>query len=316
MSASISFNPYSTSNAAGSFNVSSEGFVQGVFLDDPALRYQLAGGTYTGVSQPTLPMIGGAAITEGIRDGTAGVGTLPASGANASLGTLIDYASTNTAASGANAALGQVTGFSVLNQANHGITTPASTAPTFSLGNSVNFLRLGSGMKLAVAMDPGLVSASGYLITSYFSWDFNTQTLTPYDAATGTVTINSMTWAATNGGQFAVVTAAASLVSAVGDVINISGATGNGTGGNNAVNGNFVVNTFTDNEHFTVLATNPGGSAYYGTVAGSPVINEGTGHLNVRVTEFNVGNSMTYTWDPVNNVANWNRNGSCAVIIL
>ena len=63
MSGSIAFNPFSTTTAAGSFNVTSEGYVQGVFLDDPALRYQLAGGTYLGASQPTLPMIGGAAIT-------------------------------------------------------------------------------------------------------------------------------------------------------------------------------------------------------------------------------------------------------------
>jgi hypothetical protein len=315
MSAQIGFNPYATTNAAGSFNTTSEGYAQGFMLDDPAIRFELAGGTYLGSSQPLVPMIGGAAITEGIRDGTGGTGTSP-TGAQNSLGTFIDYASTVTAASTANASLGQITGFSVLNQMYHGLTTPQSPVPTFPANSGVGFFRLGSGARIAVAMDPGLVGATGSLITSYFSWDFNTQTLTPYDASTGTVTVNSMVYATTNGGQIAIVTAAATLVKAIGDVINISGATTGGTGGNTAVNGNFVVNTFTDNQHFTVSATNSGGAAYYGTIAGSPVINQGQGVLPVKVLEFDIGNSMTVQWDPVNLVATWNRNGSCAVILL
>lgn len=312
----ISVNPYATSNAGGSFNTTSEGFIQGVALDDPAIRFELAGGTYLGLSQPNMPMIGGAAITEGIRDGAAGVGTLPPAG-NASLGNFIDYATTVTAASGANAALGQITGFSVLNQMYNGVSTPQSPAPTFGAGQGVGYFRLGSGMRVPVAMDPSLVSASGYLITSYFSWNFQGQFLQPYDASTATVAISSMTWAATNGGQIAVVTSAATVVAGVGDIVNISGATTTGTGGNNAVNGNFVVNTFTDNEHFTVVAANPGGATYYGTISvGSAVVNEGAGVLPVKVLSFDVGNSMTYAWDPVNSVANWNRTGSTAIILL
>lgn len=315
MSGSIAFNPFSTTNAAGSFNTTSEGYVQGIFLDDPAIRFELASGTYIGVSQPTLPMIGGAAITEGIRDGAGGTGTA-ASGASGSLGSLIDYASTVTNPSSANAALGAITGFSVLNQMYSGVTTPDSPAPTFATNTSVGFMRKGCGIRLPVACDPSLVAATGSAINSYFSWDFNTQTLTAYDAATATVTINSQVWAATNGGQFAIVTAAATLVKGVGDIINISGGTGSGTGGNGAVNGNFVVNTFTDNQHFTVAATNAGGSAYYGAVTGSPVINQGTGIFPFQVLEIAIGNSMTYQWDPVNLVAKWNRNGSTAVILL
>lgn len=316
MGANISFNPYATSNAAGSFNTTSEGHIQGVFLDDPAVRYTLAGGTYLGSSQPTMPMIGGAAVTEGIRDGVAGLGTLPAAG-NASLGNIIDYASTVTAASGANASLGQITGFSVLNQMYNGVSTPQSPAPTFGAGNGVGYFRLGSGARIVVAMDPSLVSASGYLITSYFGWNWNGQFLQAYDAATPTINVTSMTYATTNGGQIAVVAAAPTNIAAVGDLVNISGATTTGTGGNSAVNGTFVVNTFTDNQHFTVSATNAGGAAYYGTIStGSAVINQGTGALPVKVLSFDIGNSMTYQWDPVNSVATWNRNGSTAVILI
>jgi len=316
MGTNIQFNAFATTNAGGSFNTTSEGWVQGVFLDDPALRFELAGGTYLGSAQPNLPMIGGAAITEGIRSGAGGAGTVP-NPPGGSLGPIIDYATTVTAASTPNAALGQITGFSVLNQMYSGVSTPQSPAPTFGVGQGVGFLRLGSGMRLAVAMDPSLVSASGYLVTSLFSWNFQGQFLQPYDAATATVNVTSMAWAATNGGQIAVVAAAATIVAGVGDIVNISGATTTGTGGNNAVNGNFVVNTFADNQHFTVAATNAGGAAYYGAIStGSAVINEGAGALPVKVLEFNIGNSMTVQWDPVNQVATWNRAGSTAVILL
>lgn len=313
MAGSISINPLLTTNAAGSFNTSSEGYVQGVYLDDPALRYELAGGTYDPAA--TLPLLGGVPISEFIRDGANIVGTDP--GSSNSLGPYLKRATSLAAAAAANVSTALITGFSVLNQAYQGLTTPQSPAPTYPAGGSASFLRLGSGMRLAVAMDPGLISSAGYLISSYFSWDFNNNQLQAYDAATATVTISSMTYAATNGGQIAVVTAAATVVQAVGDSVNISGATTTGTGGNTAVNGNFVVNTFTDNQHFTVAATNAGGAAYYGTIStGSAVVNEGVGILPVKVLEFNLGNSMTAVYDPINNVATWNRNGSCAVILL
>ena len=38
----ISLNPISTQNAAGTFNTTSDGYIQGVYLDDPALRNELA----------------------------------------------------------------------------------------------------------------------------------------------------------------------------------------------------------------------------------------------------------------------------------
>ena len=306
-SGSIAFNPYVTTVARGTFQTTSEGFVQGEYQDDPSLRYELAGGTYLGAAKSTTPIWGGVAITEGIRDGAGGAGTVPAIDA---LGGIVDYATTVTAASSANASLGQITGFAVFNQAYHGITTPQSPVPTYGTGASVNFLRLGSGMRLAVAMDPVLVDATGSLITSYFSWDFNNQVLQPYDASTATYAITSMTWCATvaNGGPgFTVVAAVATLVGAVGDIVNISGATGN-----TSANGSFYVTSFTDNQHFVISAP----YSVTGSVTGSPVINAGTGILPVRVLSFNVGNSMTVEWDSVNQVATWNRNGSTAIILL
>ena len=43
--ANLSLNPMATTNAAGSFGVQSDGFIQGVALDDPANRFNLASGT-------------------------------------------------------------------------------------------------------------------------------------------------------------------------------------------------------------------------------------------------------------------------------
>ena len=37
--ANLSLNPMATTNAAGSFGVQSDGFIQGVALDDPANRF-------------------------------------------------------------------------------------------------------------------------------------------------------------------------------------------------------------------------------------------------------------------------------------
>ena len=60
--AEISINPSLTTNAAGSFNVQSLGFIQGLARDDPAVRNELAGG-YLDAAE-TVPMWGGVAIEE------------------------------------------------------------------------------------------------------------------------------------------------------------------------------------------------------------------------------------------------------------
>lgn len=310
MAGSISFNPYATTNAGGSFNVTSQGYVQGIFMDDPAARYALSGGTYDPAA--TSPLIGGVPIAEFIRDANNVAGTNP--GYASQSGPYIKLATSVGAASAANVTTPYITGFSVLNQAYQGVTTPQSPAPTYGAGGSASFARLGCGLRLAVAMDPGLVSSTGSLITSYFSWDFNTQRLQEY-ATSATITISSMTYSTALGGSIAVVAAAASDVQAVGDVVNISGSTTTGSGGNSVVNGNFVVVSFTDNEHFSIAATNAGGAAYYGTITPG-VLNQGTGILPVKVLDFNIGNSMTYQYDPVNNVYTWNRTGSAALIQL
>jgi hypothetical protein len=64
MTAQITINPLITSTAAGLFNVTSRGYIQGLAIDDEAIRYQLIGGLLA--STETLPMWGGVAIAENI----------------------------------------------------------------------------------------------------------------------------------------------------------------------------------------------------------------------------------------------------------
>ncbi len=60
--ANLSLNPMATTNAAGSFGVQSDGFIQGVALDDPANRFNLASGTVAATE--TKPLWGGLPVAE------------------------------------------------------------------------------------------------------------------------------------------------------------------------------------------------------------------------------------------------------------
>lgn len=296
---SLTFNPVITTNAPGSFNVTSEGYIQGTAFQDPAARYGLAGGVLA--STELKPMWGGVAISEKV----------PTPGANGSATASLGGALTRAVAVpvAGTPADGQITGFSVFDQDHSMVTTPQSPVPLAGNGMGVNFYRLGSGARIAVAIDPSLVDLEGHIITQLVSWDFVNQRLVPYQPTEAQIAITSLTWSATNGGQVAVVAAAATTVG-VGDDINISGAVPAG------YSGPFTVNTFTDSTHFTVLL--PGAAAPGGvSPASTPgVILAGGGALPVRILEVNIGNSMTVDYDPVTGFATWNRSGSAAIILL
>lgn len=293
MAINTPFYPYGTTNAQGSFSVQSAGYVQGVYQDEPAVRYSLAGGTLS--ASATSPVWGGMAISESVA---------PATGYDRTLGGTIAPAT----------ALTNLTGFSVFNNAYSMVGSPSSPVPLAgNTGASVAFFRMGCGIRIPVAMDPSLVSLDGGLITQNVSWDFNNQILQPYDAATATYSITSQT-ATFSGGVWtvAVVMAAASPVGGVGDSINISGATNTGTGGASLVNGNQVVTAFTDNQHFSYQVVAVAGAI--GTIAGTQVLNYGTGILPVKILDISAGNSMTVIYNPATGAATWNRQGYAALI--
>ena len=289
----ISFNPLLVTVAPASFSTVTDGYVQGVMLDDPAVRYALAGGVLA--ASETFPMWGGVAIYEDIPG---------AGGVDVSMGSILGRAPNNAG----------IAGFSVFNQAGNWITSPQSEAPSAAGGMTVPYVRLGSGARVVVQCNPSLASLQGGATNQQVSWDFNNQVLQPFDASTPTFALTSAVWAATNGGQLTVVAAVATPVGAIGDFVNISGATNTGTGGAAAINRDFVVTGFTDSQHFILGA--PAAAGVYGTIAGSPVLNYGVGALNVKVLEVAVGNSKVINYDAVNNFVHWNPNGSTALILV
>ena len=295
MAANIAFNPLLTTVAAGTFSTTTDGYIQGVMMDDPAVRYALSGGVLA--TAETLPMWGGVAIYEDI-PGAAGA-------PNYNLGSIVGRAANNAA----------IAGFSVFNQASNWVTSPQSEAPSAGNGMTVPFFRLGSGARIAVACDPSLASLEGSATNQQVSWDFNQQRLQPYDASTATITITGATWASTSGGQITATVAnwTGAFQPGVGDSVNISGATNSGTGGANAINTNFIVASSSATQ---AVLTAPAAAGVFGTIGGSPVFNFGTGALAVKVLNFNIGNSRIIQYDAVNNLVHWLSGQSCALILL
>ena len=287
----ISFNPSITTVASGTFNAQSTGLIQGTAYADPAARYALSGGVLA--STETLPLWGGVGVSLAVP--TPGSLTVP----NETLGQIVSRAINLTANT-----TGTLLGFSTFDQSHNWITTPQSPVPLAGSGNSVNFYRLGSGIRIAVAIDPALVSLEGGLETAQVSWDFGAQRLAKYQAAYAANVITAASWASTSGGQVTFTTTTNHGVG-VGASFSISGMTPSG------YNGNFVAITGTATKSLVAaLASNPGTSTVQGTLVA------GGGALPVNVLDVNIGNSMTVNYDPVTGFASWNRSGSAAVILI
>lgn len=292
MPSNIALNPFQTTNAQGTFSIQSGGYVQGVALDDPAVRFALAGGPLAGTEN--LPMWAGVAISEAI----------PAAAADASVGPNIARAT----------ALANIAGFSVLNQASAWVTSPQSECPSAGAGTTIPFYRFGSGARIALAIDPSLVSLDGGLTTQQVGWDFNNQRIAPYVASGATEAVTSITSSYANGVYtFAVVMAAASIVGAVGDAINISGVTGTGAA---LVNGNQVVTAFTSSTSFSFQVTAASGAIAVGALTGTIVLNVSVGALPIKILRLNIGNSKIVSYDPVNNYVHWINNGNTAIALI
>ena len=242
MVASLTFNPFLTTNAAGSFNIQSQGFWQGMSPDEPALRYVLRGGVLA--STETVPMWGGVGISVAV-PGLVG-------GPDASLGGSITRATTltKTSANGLN-------GFSVFDQNYSAVNNPQSPVPLTGTYGQVNYYLLGSGKSIVVKCSPNLVNFEGQIITSQVSWDFANAQLEPYVSTTissGTyataATISSGTYTTGTGAVSLTTNAAHGLLP--GDTFTLSGMTG--TGSFAALNGTFVATTGTTGStlNFTV----------------------------------------------------------------
>jgi hypothetical protein len=170
MVANVSFNPVLQTNAAGMFTIESDGFIVGQAMPDPATRFALAGG-YLGPLE-TLPMFGGVAIEELISTERS---TAPATPTRPdySLGGTILRAVDET----------HLTGFSVFDQNYAAVSTPQGPVPVSGNGMLVNFYRLGSGARIALAIDPTLVTLEGGIITPQVSWDYTNQLIVAFATA-------------------------------------------------------------------------------------------------------------------------------------
>lgn len=279
----INFNPLITTNFQGGFSTESAGLVQGVAFDDPTVRNLLSGGVLGNAE--TLPMWGGVGIFEDVN---------PVAAFSRTLGGVVGRATILTS----------LTGFSVFNQATNWVQTPQSPVPLAASGMTVPFYRFGSNARIAVKVDPALVSLEGGLITQQVSWDFTGQQLAPFNAAWAANVITAATWASTSGGQVTFTTTTSHGV-AVGADFAISGMTPAG------YNGVFKAITGTTGSTLVAaLATNPGASTTQGTLLA------GGGALNCRVLQVDTGNSKTVAYDPVTGFATWVNNGACAVILI
>lgn len=155
--AGITINPALVTNALGSFYASSEGYVAGTALYDPANRFELNQGIVgTGV---TTPMWGGNGITESI--------ALPTSSALA-LGSVLTLATSQA----------NLTGFTVFDQATAMIQSAQSPVPLAAAGMAMNYYRLGSGMRIAVPCSNAVATAfEGGAVNVALYWDYTNQVL-------------------------------------------------------------------------------------------------------------------------------------------
>ncbi|EFA2153994.1 hypothetical protein GWI20_15925 [Escherichia coli] len=285
--ANLSLNPMATTNAAGSFGVQSDGFIQGVALDDPANRFNLASGTVAATE--TKPLWGGLPVAE----------LLP--GVNSShRGSTIRRA----------VSLAELEGFTVFNQAHNGLTTPQSPVPLYASGMSVSFYRLGSNMRVPLKASAQVVAlgTTGASVKTPLAWDFvNNQVTTAAAAAFSGANIDTTAVTYSNGVATATTASAHGLTA--GQYVKISGVDPA------AYNGTVVVLTVPSTTTFTYApASAPGGSATTQGTIGAVAQADIT--LPVKVISIESGNSKTVSYDSATGFLTWNNTDSCALVLL
>jgi hypothetical protein len=280
---------FTTVTAPGTFFVHSEGYIQGHILDNPVELMRIAGGVVA--STETFPMWAGVGIYEDIPYPYPNM-TAPAD----QLGSIVGRA---TSISGTN----PLRGFTVANQAHAMLITPQSEAAAMPAGGTVNFVRLGSGVRLALACDPSLTSLEGGDIGQAVSWDFSLQRVIPFVAAYAQNAVTAASWASTNGGQITFTTTSSTGIVA-GDDFTTAGFTPAG------YNATWTAITGTSGTTLVVASTtNPGSATTLGYVTA------GGGALPVKVLGFSpTGSGFTIYYDQTLGYVHYNRSGTCVVV--
>jgi hypothetical protein len=150
----ITFNPATTSSPQTSFLVESQGYVQGVYWDDPATKQWLFSGL---VSSSNTTILWGGIPVEII---------VPALGSDQQ-GNSVLMATTNS----------NIQAFTVMNQAYNGPMTPGGP-PQYQVGFSIAYFLMGSNARIAVPISSALEAAvSGGTIAQQVSWNFTNNNL-------------------------------------------------------------------------------------------------------------------------------------------
>ncbi len=285
--ANLSLNPMATTNAAGSFGVQSDGFIQGVALDDPANRFNLASGTVADTE--TKPLWGGLAVAELL----PGVNSSPR-------GSIIRRP----------VSLAELEGFTVFNQAHNGLTTPQSPVPLYASGMSVSFYRLGSNMRVPLKASSQVVAlgTAGASVKTPLAWDFVNERVTTA-AAAAFAGADIATTSVTYSNDVATATTASAHGLTAGQYVKISGVAPA------AYNGTVVVLSVPSTTTFTYApASAPGGSATTQGTIGAVAQADIT--LPVKVISIESGNSKTVSYDSATGFLTWNNTDSCALVLL
>lgn len=288
--ANLSLNPMATTNALGSFGVQSDGLIQGVALDDPANRFNLAAGTVAATE--TQPLWGGLPVAE-LLPGTS----------SSPRGSTIRRARS----------VAELEGFTVFNQAHNGLTTPQSPVPLYASGMSVSYYRFGSNMRvpLKASADVVALGTSGASVKTGLAWDFVANQLVTA-AAAGYAGADLTTTAITFANGVATATFAAAHGITAGKYITISGAVPA------AYNGTYFVSSVPTATTLTfVPATAPSGNATTQGTVGAPNAAAVTAlTLPVKIISIQSGNSKTVSYDSATGFLTWNNNDSCALVLL
>lgn len=285
--ANLSLNPMTTTNALGSFSVQSDGYIQGVALDDPANRFNLSSGTV--VSTETKPLWGGLAIAE----------LLPGN-QSSPRGSNIRRA----------ASVAELEGFTVFNQAHNGLTTPQSPVPQFASGMSVSYYRLGSNMRVPLKASAQVVAlgTSGASVRTPLAWNFVHDEVTTAAAAGYAGSDIDTTALAYASGAATATTASAHGLTA-GQYVKISGAVPA------AYNGTVVVLSVPSTTTFTYApATAPSGVATTQGTIGAVDIADIT--LPVKLLAVGTENAKTVSYDSTTGFLTWGHNDSIALVLL
>lgn len=146
---------YATTNSQHSFQLQSDGFVAGTIVGKFPDRYSLEGGVVA--TGQTTPIYGGIPLANTV--------TAPSSsGGSSGLGESLTAAATT----GAN-----INSWCVFDQASAGVISATSPAPLYYAGMSANYVRVGSGVWIALPINPTAVNTlAAASATTAIYWDF------------------------------------------------------------------------------------------------------------------------------------------------